>query len=106
MRLSDRTFSSLIGFGSERDLPDLGSRLGLVSFDDRAHAVWTDTRGGTPASNKQDLAHAVVRPSQGSGWRTPLLVAGGLAAATGAMVLIWAIVAQRRPVQGADRASL
>ncbi|MEJ7765599.1 MAG: hypothetical protein WKF86_08900, partial [Acidimicrobiales bacterium] len=97
VRLSDRTFSSRVGFGSERDLPDLGSRLGLVSFDDRAHAVWTDTRSGTPASNKQDLAHAVVRPSQASGWRTSVLIAGGLAAATGAMVLIWAAVGRRRP---------
>jgi hypothetical protein len=44
LRLTDRPFSSRIGFGSERGMPDLGSRLGLVSGDTRALAVWTDTR--------------------------------------------------------------
>ncbi len=62
--LSDKPFSSKIGFGSERDLPDIGSRLGLLSTDSRAFAVWTDTRAGTVASNKQDLARAVVAVSE------------------------------------------
>ena len=60
VRLSDRAFDSRIGFGSERKLPDLGSRLGLVSTDRRAMAVWTDTRAGTQVSLKQDLSRAVV----------------------------------------------
>lgn len=60
MRLSDRPFDSRIGFGSERNLPDLGSRLGLVSDDSRAIAVWTDTRAGSVTSNKQDLLAAEV----------------------------------------------
>jgi len=58
--LSSRPFDSRIGMGSERGLPDLGSRLGLVAGNDRALAVWTDTRAGTDASLKQDLARAVV----------------------------------------------
>ncbi len=58
--LSDRSFDARIGFGGERDLPDLGSRLGLLSMDRRALAVWTDTRTGTQASHKQDLVRAVV----------------------------------------------
>ena len=58
--VSDKRFSSRIGYGSERDLPDLGSRSGLISTDSRAFAVWTDTRGGTRASAKQDLARGVV----------------------------------------------
>jgi hypothetical protein len=58
--LSDRPFDSTIGFGSDRDMPDLGSRLGLLSTDDKAMAVWTDTRAGTSASNKQDLVRALV----------------------------------------------
>lgn len=41
-------------------MPDLGSRLGLLSMDRRALAVWTDTRTGTQASHKQDLVRAVV----------------------------------------------
>lgn len=60
LRVSDRSFDSRIGFGSERNLPDLGSRLGLSSSADAGHVVWSDTRSGTQASNKQDLAHAVV----------------------------------------------
>lgn len=58
--VSDKRFSSRIGYGSERGLPDLGSRSGLISTDSRAFAVWTDTRGGTRASGKQDLARGVV----------------------------------------------
>ncbi len=58
--LSDRSFDSRIGFGSERGLPDLGSRLALLSSDDRTLAVWPDTRGGTRVTMKQDLARRVV----------------------------------------------
>ena len=58
--LSDRAFDSRIGFGSERNLPDLGSRLGLVSDDSRALAAWTDTRAGSAISNKQDVRSAEV----------------------------------------------
>jgi hypothetical protein len=64
LRLSSQPFSSRIGFGSTNDLPTLGSRLALVSTDDRALAVWTDTRAGTVVSNKQDLARAVVALSE------------------------------------------
>jgi hypothetical protein len=60
LRLSSQPFSSRVGFGSKNGLPTLGSRLALVSTDDRALAVWTDTRAGTVAINKQDLARAVV----------------------------------------------
>ena len=60
IRLSDRAFSSRVGFGLERGLPDLGSRLGLVSADDRAYAVWTDTRAGSRRTAKQDLARGLV----------------------------------------------
>ncbi len=60
LRLTSRPFSSRIGFGAKNDLPTLGSRLALTSTDDRALAIWTDTRAGTVATNKQDLARAVV----------------------------------------------
>lgn len=59
-RLSDRAFDSRIGFGSHLGLADLGSRLALVSTASRALAVWPDTRAGTEASGKQDLAQAVA----------------------------------------------
>jgi len=60
LRLSSQPFSSRVGFGSKNDLPTLGSRLALVSTDDRALAVWTDTRAGDVATNKQDLARGVA----------------------------------------------
>lgn len=60
VRLSQRSFDSRIGFGNERNLPDLGSRLGLVSAAAGALGVWTDTRAGTTVSKKQDLAAGLV----------------------------------------------
>lgn len=85
--VSDRSFDSRIGFGSERDLPDLGSRLALVSSPRRALAAWADTRGGTMASGKQDLASATVtfagRSEGGTGLRAlgAVLALGGLVVA-------------------------
>lgn len=91
MRLSDadKPFSSRIGFGSERNMPDLGSRLGLVSTNTSALAVWTDTRGGTEASNKQDLGRAVVAFSEGSPLRGPLRVGGPVLIGVGLTILAW-----------------
>jgi hypothetical protein len=60
VRVSDTAFSSRIGFGSERDMPDLGNRLALLSTGGRALAVWTDTRAGPPVAGKQDLVRGVV----------------------------------------------
>lgn len=92
MRLSDRSFSSRIGYGSERGMPDLGSRLGLVSTDDRAMAVWSDTRAGTPASNKQDLARGVAAfsdpPRLAGPVRWLLAIAGVALALAGLFVLV------------------
>lgn len=62
--LSSTAFDSRVGFGSERGLADLGSRLGLVSDNDGALAVWTDTRNGTDASSKQNLYAATVRAGE------------------------------------------
>ncbi|MBA3510105.1 MAG: exo-alpha-sialidase, partial [Thermoleophilaceae bacterium] len=60
LRVSSLAFDSRIGFGAKEGLPDLGSRLGLLSDDRRALGVWTDTRAGTPATQKQDIARASV----------------------------------------------
>jgi len=56
LRLSSEAFDSRIGFGAKEGLPDLGSRLGLLSSDRQALGVWTDTRAGTPKTQKQDIA--------------------------------------------------
>ena len=58
--LSDRSFSSRIGFGANRGLADLGGTLGLVSTPSHAMAVWADTRAGTRVTLKQDISRAVV----------------------------------------------
>jgi len=102
VRLSDESFSSEIGSGSERDLPDLGSRLGLLSTDSAAFAVWTDTRAGTLASNKQDIARAVVAFSDPPRLSKPveyLLRFGGIALAlAGLLLLALTALRSRRPV--------
>jgi hypothetical protein len=58
--LTDRSFDSGVGFGSERGMPDLGSRVGLVAQSGATLAAWTDTRAGTVASNKQDIGFVRV----------------------------------------------
>lgn len=105
IRLTDRPFDSRVGFGSERGLPDLGSRLGLVSTDERALAVWTDTRAGTRASSKQDLAERVVAfndPPRLSGAAEALLRWGGaLLGLIGLFLLVTWALGQRAGTPGA-----
>ncbi|HUP68186.1 MAG TPA: sialidase family protein [Acidimicrobiales bacterium] len=98
LRLSDRAFDSRIGFGSERGLPDLGSRLGLVSTEQRALAIWTDTRAGTEASNKQDMARAVAAFTEESELRDPLRAGGVGVGAFGVILLVSGLF--RRPRRG------
>lgn len=50
-----------IGAGGERGLPDIGSRIGLVSESAEATAVWSDARDGTEASNKHDIRTNTAR---------------------------------------------
>ncbi|HET8592075.1 MAG TPA: sialidase family protein [Solirubrobacterales bacterium] len=80
--ISDESFSSRIGFGSNRGLAELGSRLGLVSTDDRALAVWSDTRAGTLRTGKQDIARGLVGisdPPRLADWLEFVLRWGGIA---------------------------
>lgn len=94
LRLSDTAFDSRIGSGSERELPDLGSRLGLVSTDAGALAVWPDTRSGTQASNKTDLARAVVAYPAApalSTLRVPLRVSGLASGLTAVLLLVFLV---------------
>ncbi|MBW3653346.1 MAG: exo-alpha-sialidase [Actinobacteria bacterium] len=93
--LASSYFDSRVGLGSERDMPELGSRLGLVSDEDGALAVWSDTRSGTDASSKQDLYLATVEVGQ---WRMAdsVLRYVGLALVLGG-TLVLAAAARRRP---------
>lgn len=100
LRLSSRPFDSRIGYGSERGLPDLGNRLGLMSTRERALAVWTDTRGGTSASGKQDLARGLAAfspPDDLSGMLKTLLRIAGVLLAVMGIALILRGNRQRRP---------
>ena len=104
VRLTRRSFDSRIAFGSERGLPDLGSRLGLLSADRRALAVWTDTRSGTIASRKQDLAARVVTFSRPSGpsdsTEDALRYGGGALIALGLGLVAWWLVSSQRTRRG------
>ena len=103
--VSDVAFDSRIGFLSDRGLPDLGSRLGLVSLQRRALAVWADTRGGTVASGKQDLARGVVVLESGSPLRSPLRVGGALLLAAGGVTATATLVRRcRRDASGKRQA--
>jgi len=94
LALSDRPFDASIGPGSERGLTDIGSRLALASTDDKALAAWTDTRAGTEASDKQDLARAAVAFTTASPFRRVLPPAGVLVSLAGVVV---ALLILRRP---------
>jgi hypothetical protein len=100
VRLSSRPFDSRIGFGAKEGLPDLGSRLGLVSDERAALAVWTDTRAGTPATQKQDLASAAVAvrvtAPLSDAAELALRIAGGLAVALGLGLAATALLGRRR----------
>lgn len=93
--LSDRAFDSRFAPNSIRNLPDLGSRLGLVSTDRSALAVWTDTRAGNLLSGKQDLAAEIVAFTPASSWQVPLLVVGAVLAVAGAILLVRSVRARR-----------
>ncbi len=101
VRMSDRAFSSRIGFGLERGLPDLGSRLGLISTDSRAYGVWTDTRGGSVQTSKQDIARGIAAfndPPRLSSAAETALVLGGIALVLAGIALIALPAARRRRI--------
>jgi hypothetical protein len=84
VRLTSRAFDSRIGFAAKEGLPDLGNRLGLISADRFALGLWTDTRAGTPETQKQDLASAVAAVSNPERLSNPVkygLRYGGIALA-------------------------
>lgn len=60
--VSDVLFDSRVGPGSERNLPDPGSRLGLVALPDgNVVTAWTDARRGDLDTDKQEVYLASVR---------------------------------------------
>lgn len=106
--LSGRAFDAKVGFGIERDLPDLGSRIGLLSDDQRALAVWSDTRAGTRSSLKQDIGRRVIAFSGpdgfGSGSAFALRAIGVALLLAGLAVLVLGALG-RGPLRPAARAA-
>ena len=107
VKVSDRAFSSRIGSGLERDLADLGSRLGLISTDPRAYAVWTDTRNGSTRTAKQDLARGVIGfndpPRLSSAAETALRVGGILLIVLGVGTALLALAKRARSRKAAAK---
>lgn len=100
--LTERSFDARIGVGSETGLPDLGSRLALVSEPETVLAAWTDTRAGTVESNKQDIAFAQAQVTTTSGLSTAartVLRAGGIVLLLAALALLLAPRPRRRREQ-------
>ena len=98
IRLSSRPSDSRIGFGAKEGLPDLGSRLGLISTDRAALGLWTDTRAGVPATQKQDLAEAAVSisdPARLSGAAKAALRYGGLLLSLAGLAILGLVVTRR-----------
>ena len=97
IRLSGQDFDSRVGYGNEREMPDLGSRLGLVSDRESALAVWSDTRSGSIDSNKQDIGSARVVFDEAGGRQTAQkgLLVGGLAAVIAGLISLALTVARR-----------
>ena len=104
LRLSDRPFDSRIGYGAERGMADLGTRLGLISTPERALGVWTDTRAGTAASGKQDLARGLAAFSApedlSSTLKTLLRVLGVLLGITGVALIVFAAARRQKGPEG------
>ncbi|CAN5687939.1 hypothetical protein BH24ACT26_BH24ACT26_02440 [soil metagenome] len=98
LRVSDLAFSSRVGPEHIGAGADFGSRIGLASVEDRALAVWTDTRNGTVASAKQDIYAAVVTdlPSDDANLAVPVIaLTAGLIAGTGGSLLLGARMRRR-----------
>ena len=91
VRLSSRPFDSGIGFGSERSMAELGSRLGLVSTTRGALAIWADTRAGLPETGRQDIARAVVGFPSPAPFQRPLEVGGAIAVYLGVAALAYGV---------------
>jgi len=102
VQLASKPSDSRIGFGAKEGLPDLGSRLALISADTGALGVWTDTSAGTSVSRKQDLAAGPVafsRPAPLGGLVKRALLYGGFALALAGLACCVSAPRRRRRVR-------
>lgn len=96
LALSDRSFDATIGFGDNRNMAELGNRLGMLSTDKGALAVWADTRSGQPEIRKQDLASALVVFLSPDPLKEPLRIGGLALGGLGIVLLLTGIVTLQR----------
>lgn len=89
LALASHPFDSGVGYGSGRGMADLGSRLGIVSTNDGALAVWADTRAGTTTTNRQDLARAVIAVPGRPALKPPLRAGGFATGLLGLATMAW-----------------
>jgi hypothetical protein len=85
LRLSSEPFASDIGSATPYAGPDFGSRLGVDSHGSVTEAVWTDTRQGSRATGRQEIAATNVRRAP----RWPLVVWPALAGLVVVIGLLW-----------------
>ena len=100
IRMSDKSFDSRVGptFGEEYGT-DFGTKLGLTSAKGKVYAAWTDTREGTPATGRQDVAFTSAELGGGG------LGRGAGAAVAGVLILAAAGVVVLTNRRRADRSS-
>ncbi|MFN2506288.1 MAG: sialidase family protein [Acidimicrobiales bacterium] len=103
LRLSNRSFDSRSGFGYRRNLPDLGTRLGLLSTSGAALAVWPDTRAATEETIKQDLGTALVEFPAPSRVRGLLRVGGPALGLVALALLAWSVRLDRSGTSWPDQ---
>jgi len=104
VRVSAQPFDSTVGptFGEDYGT-DFGTKLGLISANDAAYAVWTDTHLGTPATGRQDVAFASVKlGSDRAGLRAVLIVVFLLVIGA---VIVFIVRSRRSPDSSASSAS-
>lgn len=96
--VSEATFDARIGPRFAPFLePDIGSRLGLVSWDRGALAAWTDTRLGDAATGRQDIVAARVETTPATWHPAPPAVAAALLAVVAIAVGSMWLTGRRRP---------
>jgi hypothetical protein len=104
---SSQLFNSSIGpmTGPSYLPPDLGSRLGIVSDNSGAMAVWTDTRQGTTDTGRQDIGQGTlaIGPAPIGAWRW--IVFAALLIAAELLATAWLIGERRRRAEAAARAA-
>jgi hypothetical protein len=94
LRMTSSSFDRGVGPATPQGGTDLGSRLGLVSENNRVFSAWTDTRLGSRITRRQDVVFATLS-RQGS--RRALVVWASAAGLAATLALLAYRRSSRRP---------